>query len=121
MTYRALNEYLALPWNYEIEHWEDQGGYYAVRVLELPGCIADGQTPWEAFEAIKTVMPLYIQSLIKHHEPVPEPLNASDFKGQISYRTKPEKHYRLAREAKRRGISINKLIDDAIDNQLSAG
>lgn len=85
MNYKNIEEYLSLPWNYSVEHWGDAGGYYAAKLVELPACIADGQTPEEALTSLKEVMRLYFESCIQHGDPIPEPLRPSDFKGQISY------------------------------------
>ena len=49
---------------------------------------------------------------------IPEPLNIKDFKGSITYRTSKERHYRLAKQAKLSGKSINAFIDEAISEKL---
>jgi len=41
-----------------------------------------------------------------------------DFKGSITYRTSKERHYRLAKQAKLYGKSINAFIDEAIGEKL---
>lgn len=118
-TSKDLAYYLALPWSFRFEWWEDNGGYYAAHVNELPGCIADGQTMEAALTAIKQLLPEFLQALLEAGNPIPEPVRASDYKGNITYRTTPDKHYRLARVAQQRGISINRLIDEAIDQKLA--
>ena len=39
-------------------------------------------------------------------------------KGKIPYRTTPERHYKLLRKATAQGISVNKLIDEAVEKKL---
>ena len=58
---------------------------YIVSVPDLPGCMADGKTPNEAYENAKLVIKdwiLYVQQDEKFHLP---PLVRTIFKGQIIY------------------------------------
>jgi predicted RNase H-like HicB family nuclease len=55
-----------------IEPAEDESGFGAF-VPDLPGCIATGRTPEEARERIAFSIPLHIESLREHGEPVPPP------------------------------------------------
>ena len=50
---------------------EPEGGY-TVNVPSLPGCITFGKTVDEAIEHAKEAISLYIESLVTHHEPVPD-------------------------------------------------
>jgi predicted RNase H-like HicB family nuclease len=110
---------MELPWSYTIEKRNDDGVYYYARVNEL-NCFSEGQTMAEATLNIQKALEVHLEAAIEAGADIPKPLNLEDFKGQVSYRTKPEKHYRLAKEAQRKGISINKLIDSAVDDILSA-
>lgn len=114
MSYKKLSEYLKMNWSYNVEQHNDDGCYYLVRVIELPGCQTHGKTPAEAFKTIPEAIESYIASLIEDKLPVPEPLNRSDFKGNISLRIRPESHYKLMIEAKQRGISLNTLIKEKL-------
>jgi predicted RNase H-like HicB family nuclease len=55
-----------------IEPAEDGSGFGAF-VPDLPGCIVTGRTPEEARERIAFSIPLHIESLREHGEPVPPP------------------------------------------------
>jgi predicted HicB family RNase H-like nuclease len=46
------------------------------------------------------------------------PEERAEFKGLIVYRTTPRRHYLLAVEAKRRGRSLSRMIDDYLDTFL---
>lgn len=48
----------------------EEGGY-VVSVPSLPGCFSEGDTFEEAVEMAKDAIAGYIESLKKHHEPVP--------------------------------------------------
>ena len=60
-------EYLVI-----IEPAEDGSGFGAY-VPDLPGCVATGKTAEEARERITFSIPLHIESLRAHGEPVPPP------------------------------------------------
>jgi predicted RNase H-like HicB family nuclease len=118
VTSKSMDYYLGLPWTYYLETRNDDGVYCVAYINELDGCISHGASPEEAVINIREALQAYINSCLKHGDSIPEPLKKEDYKGQISYRTKPEKHYRLAMVAQRRGKSINKLIDEAIDKVI---
>ena len=46
---------------------------YIISVPDLPGCMADGNTPNEAYENVKTVMEEYIETAHMEDRKIPEP------------------------------------------------
>ena len=46
---------------------------YIVTVPDLPGCMADGNTPNEAYENIKTVIEEYIETAHMEGRKIPKP------------------------------------------------
>lgn len=52
----------------------DEDGIYVARVPELPGCISQGRTRKEALENVKEAIEAYLESLKKHGEPIPSPI-----------------------------------------------
>ena len=52
---------------------EESGDSYSAYVPDLPGCVAAGDTVQEVEELIRDAIPLHIESLRAHGEPVPEP------------------------------------------------
>lgn len=110
----SIDYYMKLNWTYRFE-WSIEDQCYIASISELKGCVADGETIEEATAAIKDALESYILACIEAGYTIPEPLQPSDFKGQIPYRTTSEKHYRLAQRAKTTGKSINSIIDEATD------
>ncbi|SCI16988.1 Uncharacterised protein family (UPF0150) [uncultured Ruminococcus sp.] len=51
---------------------------YIVTVPDLPGCMADGQTPSEAYENAKIVMREWIETAQADGRPIPEPVFGRD-------------------------------------------
>ena len=48
-------------------------GSFSAYVPDLPGCVSCGDTPEEAKQLIHEAIDLHIDSLRRHHEPVPPP------------------------------------------------
>lgn len=67
-----MTEYLIV-----IEQVEDGSGYGAF-APDLPGCVATGKTREEAKERIAFSIPLHIESLRAHGEPVPPSTSTAD-------------------------------------------
>jgi antitoxin HicB len=52
----------------------DEDGCYVAECPSLPGCISQGLTREEALLNIKDAIKGYLESLDKHSEPVPPPI-----------------------------------------------
>ena len=50
-----------------------EGNCYIVTVPDLPGCMADGRTPNEAFENVKNVITEWIDTAKAAGREIPEP------------------------------------------------
>lgn len=69
-------------------------------------------------ENIKDLIACAIEIYQEKGEPVPEPVNRSQYKGKILYRTSSEKHYLLAKAAKLQHQSISGLLDSIVADGL---
>ena len=52
----------------------DEDGIYVASVPSLPGCISQGRTREEALKNIQDAIKGYLESLKKHGEPIPPPI-----------------------------------------------
>jgi predicted RNase H-like HicB family nuclease len=52
----------------------DEDGIFVAECPSLPGCISQGKSRQEALENIQDAMKDYIDSLKKHNEPIPPPI-----------------------------------------------
>lgn len=59
---------------YRIVIEKDEDGAFVVECPSLPGCISQGKTKEEAIRNIKDAMTGYLESLKKHDEPIPPPM-----------------------------------------------
>ena len=117
MTKKNLDYYLNLPYTYIIE-WSDVDSCFLGSIVELERNMTCGQTPEEVLTNLKEALVSYITTSLDNNMEIPEPLKIEDFKGSITYRTSKERHYRLAKQAKLYGKSINAFIDEVIGEKL---
>lgn len=52
---------------------EAEGGGFGATVPQLPGCMADGETPQEALEAVYDAILCWMEAAEEMGRPVPEP------------------------------------------------
>jgi antitoxin HicB len=60
---------------YRILIEEDEDGAFVAECPSLPGCISQGKTRKEAVNNIQDAMRGYLESLRKHNEPIPPPID----------------------------------------------
>ncbi len=53
--------------------WSEVDGAYIVSVPELPGCMADGETPEKAVENAQIIIQEWIETALEDGEEIPEP------------------------------------------------
>ncbi len=114
---KNLQYYLNLPYSYIVE-WSEADECYLGSIVELEKNMTCGETPEEVIKNLKEALEAYVNTSIANNMEIPEPLKLTDFKGNITYRTTSAKHYQLAKTAKIKGISINSLIDEAVEEKL---
>ena len=117
MTKKKLDYYLSLPYSFIIE-WSDADECFLGSIVELERNMTCGQTREEVLSNLKEALVSYVTTSLDNNMEIPEPLKIRDFKGSITYRTSKERHYRLAKQAKLYGKSINAFIDEAIGEKL---
>lgn len=59
---------------YRIIIEQDEDGTFVAECPSLPGCISQGKNRGEAVKNIKDAIQGFIQSLKKHNEPIPPPI-----------------------------------------------
>lgn len=59
---------------YRILIEQDEEGVFVAECPSLPGCISQGKTRKETIENIQDAIKGYLESLKKHNEPIPPPI-----------------------------------------------
>lgn len=62
---------------------EEEGGY-SVWVPALPGCVSQGDTFEEALANIREAIECYLESCLKHGEPVPDETGMPEWTVEVS-------------------------------------
>ena len=98
-----VREYLDQPYH-------DPDGYYVAEVVELPGCMSDGDTEAEALANLTEAMTAWLEAMLLTGQPVPAPLDETTYGGKYALRMPKSLHERLAKQAEREGVSLNQWL-----------
>jgi len=115
---RDVAAYLNAPYIRMLIPDTEEGGYVA-EVLELPGCISDGDTPEEAYRNLQEAMEGWIATAIDHDQPIPEPVGDREYGGHFPLRISTELHRAAALRAIQEGISLNQWFAKTIAAQVA--
>ncbi len=101
---------LAYPFTVRPLSAEDGGGWL-VEFPDLPGCMADGETPEEALREAEDALHSWLETARVHGDPIPPPSapDLAGYSGKWVLRTPRSLHKRLAERAKAEGVSLNML------------
>ena len=105
---KTLDHYLSLK--YRASVYQDEDGDYIVEVEDLPGCLADGKTPSEAFENLREAKRSWMQSRRAAGLEIPEPRQIDEYSGRILVRMPRSLHRRLSEQAKAEDVSLNQYM-----------
>ncbi len=104
--------YLRLPYA-RILIPEPDGGFFA-EILEFPGCLAEGETPDEAYRNLESVAESWIESCLEQGQDIPPPSANHPYSGKIALRLPRDLHRLAAYKAQRDGVSMNQVLVTAI-------
>ena len=105
---KTVAYYMSLPYTFVIQPFKDESGfYYTGKVLELDGCLTDGETKEEVLENLREAMEGWIETKLENGFDVPEPAQDGCFSGKFIVRIPKSLHLKLSLEAEREGVSLN--------------
>ncbi len=96
----------------------DEGGGYLIEFPDVPGCIADGETPAEAIVYGRDALKSVLLTMKEFGDPIPKPGGAAASSGQWRQRVPKSMHSRLVDRAEREGVSLNTLVTAMIAEGL---
>jgi len=111
-----VKEYLAKPYTRELIRNED--GTWFARVMELKGCMTEGNTKEEALKNLDDAMKGWIDVAIEDGESIPEPLESRSFSGKFVVRVPRSLHRNLAKRAEVEGVSLNQVVVTALAREV---
>jgi antitoxin HicB len=99
---------LTLP--YTIEMLREDATTWFARVVELPGCITEGDSAEDAVAMIQDAMAGWIELALEDGRAIPEPKPLEEFSGKFVVRVPKSLHRDLVAAAAREGVSLNQFI-----------
>lgn len=118
-TIKMPEEYLKEPYS-RILIPDEESGTYTALILELPGCIAQGNTPQEAYENLEDAAKDWIEAALGLKQEIPSPSQSVSFGGKVLLRLPKSLHRQLALIAEREGVSLNQFIVSALAEKVGA-
>ena len=112
VTSMSVTDYLRRPYMRSVIP-QDDGSFHA-EIVELPGCIALGETPSEAYSRLEEVAEGWFEAAISAGQAIPDAMEQSDFSGKTVVRMPRSLHRKAALFAQREGVSLNQYIVSCI-------
>lgn len=113
----VAKDYLKQPYS-RVLIPDPESGTYTAQVLEFPGCIAQGDTPEEAYRNLEDAAESWIEVALDQRIDVPEPLSQVSYGGKIALRLPKSLHRQAAAMAEREGVSLNQFLVVAISEKV---
>jgi len=105
---KNVSHYMSLPYTFIVQPYQDEDEFYYIgRVLELDGCVADGETGEETLANLREAMEGWIETKLANGFEVPEPLAENNLSGKFTLRLPKTLHQKLSLQAKQEGVSLN--------------
>ena len=104
-------------------HWiiqPDEDGY-AASVLEFPGCYSGGGTPEEAVAELQDAIVTWVSGELERGSEIPAPIDPERSSGRLTFRIPPSLHYRAQVRAQVEGVSLNRMLSDAVAQYMGNG
>ena len=98
-------------------YWSEEDQVYICGALELPSALCHGNSHESVLRKAKALVLDILQDLQSENELIPEPLSLKKFSGQFIVRVTADTHRQLVLEAREKGVSLNKLVN----NKLAVG
>ncbi len=109
---KNIDYYIGLPYSRELIP-EPEGGWF-IRIVELPGCMSQGETVEEANEMIEDAMRGWLEAELACGAAIPEPRPEEAFSGKFVVRIAKSLHRKIDEISEREGVSLNQWINTVL-------
>ena len=96
-----------------------EGGGYLASAVELPGCVATGETEAEALEELRDAIRSWIKTAREFGDEIPPPASKHRFSGKFVVRVPASLHRSLALRAGVEGVSLNHLVSSLLSGSIT--
>jgi predicted RNase H-like HicB family nuclease len=93
-------------------------GTFRGEILELPGCLATGDTQEEALSELERAAKSWLEAALESNQAIPAPLDSNEYSGRLVLRLPRSLHKKAARLAERDRVSLNQFIVAALAEQI---
>ncbi len=114
---QSPEEYLKQPY-LRILIPDRETGTFTAEIMEFPGCVAQGDTPQEAYERLEKVALSWIETAVDAGQDVPMPVSTSEYGGKVALRLPKSLHKQAVLAAQRDGTSLNQFIVMALAERI---
>jgi Uncharacterized conserved protein len=100
----------------------EASGVYVAQILEFPGCVAEGDSPQEAYEKLETAAESWIDAMLRSGQKIPEPSydRIRDYSGKVALRLPRSVHRDAVRFAERQDTSLNQFLVSSVSAAVGA-
>jgi predicted RNase H-like HicB family nuclease len=119
MTTTKASELLKKPYT-RIMIPDEESGTFTAQIVEFPGCIAQGDTPAEAYERLESTAESWIEAALAMHQEIPPPSADAQFSGRFALRLPRSLHRQVAQLAELDGTSLNQFIVSTLAEKVGA-
>lgn len=113
----VARKYLKAPYS-RILIPDDETDTYTAKIAEFPGCVAQGDSPEEAYRNLEAAAESWIEELLGMGQQVPEPAASSQYSGRVALRLPKSLHRNAAQLAEHEGTSLNQFLVAAIAERV---
>lgn len=112
-------QYLREPYSRILIPDPDTSGFTA-KILEFPGCIAEGDTPQEAYANLEEAAKGWIRAALDMGQSIPEPSVKQNYGGKVLVRFPRSLHRKAVFFAEQEGTSLNQFIVATVAEKVGA-
>jgi predicted RNase H-like HicB family nuclease len=93
---------------------------FTARILEFPGCVAQGDSVEEAYERLQSAAETWLEAALDLGQKIPDPLEEQRFSGRVLVRLPKSLHQQATETARRDATSLNQFIVTAVAERVGA-
>jgi len=97
---------------------DQETGTFTARILEFPGCVAQGDSVEEAYEKLQGAAESWLEAALDLGQKIPDPLEEHVYSGRVLVRLPKSLHRQAAEAARRDATSLNQFILTAIAERV---
>lgn len=99
---------------------DEETGTYTAQILEFPGCVAQGDSPAEAYDHLEEAALAWVEAAQEMEQEIPVPTADPQFGGKFALRLPRSLHRQAAQLAEMDGTSLNQFLVTAIAEKVGA-